>query len=40
MLIGTYNSWMGKNAFLHGDLEEVHMEIPPQFDTEQSRGKV
>lgn len=29
-----------KNVFLHGDLEEVYMEIPPRFDDERIYGKV
>ena len=29
-----------KNAFLHGDLYEVYMHIPPGFETNQTYGKV
>jgi hypothetical protein len=29
-----------KNTFLHGDLEEVYMEIPPGFANSQTVGKV
>jgi Reverse transcriptase (RNA-dependent DNA polymerase) len=29
-----------KNVFLHGDLKEVYMEIPPGFANEQLKGKV
>jgi hypothetical protein len=29
-----------KNAFLHGDLEEVYMEIPPGLEDSSSMGKV
>ena len=29
-----------KNAFLHGDLQEVYMEIPPGFVNSQTTGKV
>jgi hypothetical protein len=29
-----------KNVFLHGDLEEVYMKIPPGFANNQTSGKV
>ena len=29
-----------KNAFLNGDLEEVYMDLPPEFDQESKIGKV
>jgi len=29
-----------KNVFLHGNLEEVYMEIPPRFETHGERNKV
>jgi hypothetical protein len=29
-----------KNAFLHGDLQEVYMEIPLDFETDQTSGKM
>jgi hypothetical protein len=29
-----------KNVFLHGDLEEVYMKIPPRFANNQTLGKV
>lgn len=28
-----------KNAFLHGDLEEVHMRLPPEFQYPTGKGK-
>ena len=29
-----------KNAFLHGELEEVYMDIPPGFTCSRTQGKV
>lgn len=29
-----------RNAFLHGDLQEVYMEQPPKFITQGESGKV
>ena len=28
-----------KNVFLHGDLKEVYMDVPPSFESYKTKGK-